>query len=100
MMLLVFVYTELYSPVGNSRRIFFNFEASHFRLKFVLYSSVSGSYSETQGCGSGSGLDPDSETLWIRIRIRIGNPDPDPGARKLRNFSGKKHYYNYFLKEI
>jgi hypothetical protein len=33
-------------------------------------------------------LDPDAETLWIRIRI--GNPDPDPGARKLRNFSGKK----------
>jgi hypothetical protein len=44
-----------------------------------------------QGCGSGSGLDPDSETLWIRIRI--GNPDPDPGARKLRNFSGKMHFF-------
>jgi hypothetical protein len=43
---------------------------------------------KNQGCGSGSGLDPDSETLWIRI----GNPDPDPGARKLRNFSGKKHF--------
>jgi hypothetical protein len=38
--------------------------------------------------GCGSGLDPDSETLWIRIRI--GNPDP--GARKLSNFSGKKHF--------
>jgi hypothetical protein len=36
--------------------------------------------------GCGSELDPDSVTLWIRIRI--GNPDP--GARKLRNFSGKK----------
>jgi hypothetical protein len=35
-------------------------------------------------------LDPDSETLWIQIWICIGNPDPDPGARKLRNFSGKK----------
>jgi hypothetical protein len=40
-----------------------------------------------QGCGSG--LYPDSATLWIRIRI--GNPDP--GARKLRNFSGKMHFW-------
>jgi hypothetical protein len=33
--------------------------------------------------------DPDSVTLWIRIRI--GNPDP--GAIKLRNFSGKMHFF-------
>jgi hypothetical protein len=47
-----------------------------------------------QGCGSG--LDPDSVTLWIRIRI--GNPDP--GARKWRNFSGKRHFLVMFLKKF
>jgi hypothetical protein len=47
-------------------------------------------------------VDPDPD--WIRIqrfvwiRIRIGNPDPDPGARKLRNFSGKKHFLVIFKK--
>jgi hypothetical protein len=41
-------------------------------------------------------VDPDSETLWIRIRI--GNPDP--GARKLRNFSGKRHFLSYLKKNI
>jgi hypothetical protein len=36
-------------------------------------------------------LDPESVTLWIRI----GNPDP--GARKGRNFSGKRHFLVIFL---
>jgi hypothetical protein len=30
--------------------------------------------------------------------IRIGNPDP--GARKLRNFSGKMHFLELFLKKF
>jgi hypothetical protein len=41
---------------------------------------------------SSSNPDPYPVTLWIRIRI--GNPDP--GARKLRTFSWKMHFFRYF----
>jgi hypothetical protein len=33
-----------------------------------------------------------SRQLLSFKKIRVVDPDPDPGARKLRNFSGKKHF--------